>query len=80
MKKNILKVLLILSTITLANAEASKVAPLMMSMTDIKGKTYTVEGTAQGLKVQGTEGKVTFIEFFGHQCPPCLASIPHQTG
>ena len=23
------------------------------------------------------EGKVVFLEFFGHQCPPCLMSIPH---
>jgi len=77
MKKNILKVFLVLSFLTSIQAENTKTAPLMMSMTDIKGKTYTVEGTTQGLKIQGLEGKVTFIEFFGHQCPPCLASIPH---
>jgi len=49
----------------------------MMTMTDINGKTYNVQGTEQGLKIQGLEGKVIFLEFFGHQCPPCLASIPH---
>ena len=48
-----------------------------MSMTDINGKTYTVTGTEQGLKIQGLEGKIVFLEFFGHKCPPCLASIPH---
>jgi len=48
-----------------------------MTMTDIKGKTYNVKGTEEGLKIQGLEGKVIFLEFFGHQCPPCLASIPH---
>jgi len=77
MKKNILKVFLVLSLLTSIQAKDTKPAPLMMSMTDIKGKTYTVEGTTQGLKIQGLEGKVTFIEFFGHQCPPCVASIPH---
>ncbi len=47
-------------------------------MTDIKGKTYNVTGTEQGLTIQGLEGKVVFLEFFGHKCPPCLASIPHM--
>jgi len=48
-----------------------------MSMTDINGKKYKVQGTEQGLNIEGLEGKVIFLEFFGHKCPPCLASIPH---
>ena len=48
-----------------------------MSFTDTKGKTYNVQGTEQGLNIEGLEGKVIFLEFFGHNCPPCLASIPH---
>ena len=48
-----------------------------MSMTDIAGKTYKVTGTEQGLKIKGLEGKIVFLEFFGHKCPPCLKSIPH---
>jgi len=48
-----------------------------MTMTDVSGKTYNVAGTEQGLKIEGLEGKVVFLEFFGHKCPPCLASIPH---
>ena len=48
-----------------------------MTMTDVNGKTYNVTGTEQGLKIEGLEGKVVFLEFFGHKCPPCLASIPH---
>lgn len=48
-----------------------------MSLKDTQGKTYQVQGTEQGLKIAGMEGKVVFLEFFGHQCPPCLASIPH---
>ncbi len=48
-----------------------------MTLTDINNKTYTVTGTEQGLKIKGLEGKVIFLEFFGHKCPPCLASIPH---
>lgn len=48
-----------------------------MSMTDTSGKTYKVQGTDQGLNIEGLQGKVIFLEFFGHKCPPCLASIPH---
>ncbi|MCD6212645.1 MAG: redoxin domain-containing protein [Sulfurovum sp.] len=47
------------------------------SMTDIEGKTYKITGTDQGLKIKGLEGKIIFLEFFGHKCPPCLKSIPH---
>jgi len=57
----------------------SVTAPKMplMTMTDTNGKTYKVQGTEQGLKIEGLEGKIVFLEFFGHKCPPCLASIPH---
>jgi len=48
-----------------------------MSITDIKGKSYKVVGTEEGLKIEGLEGKIVFLEFFGHRCPPCLKSIPH---
>jgi len=57
----------------------SVTAPKMplMTMTDTNGKTYKVQGTEQGLNIEGLEGKIIFLEFFGHRCPPCLASIPH---
>ena len=58
-------------------AQAKEMALPQMSMTDITGKTYKVTGTEQGLHIEGLEGKVVFLEFFGHNCPPCLASIPH---
>jgi thiol-disulfide isomerase/thioredoxin len=50
-----------------------------MSITDVNGKTYKVTGTEQGLTIKGLEGKILFLEFFGHKCPPCLKSIPHLT-
>ncbi|PHS34401.1 MAG: thioredoxin [Sulfurovum sp.] len=77
MRTCIITILLVLSFFTYAQAQDGKSAPLMMSMTDIKGTTYTVQGTEEGLDIQGLEGKVVFLEFFGHKCPPCLASIPH---
>ncbi len=74
MKKLLVSVLLLFTLLTSTQAASQPV----MSMTDIKGKTYQVTGTEQGLKIQGLEGKIVFLEFFGHKCPPCLASIPHM--
>ncbi len=48
-----------------------------MSVTDINGKSYKIQGTTNGFEFEGTKGKVVILEFFGHHCPPCLASIPH---
>ena len=73
-----MKKLLVLSILlfSLFTSLQAKSAPTM-SMTDIKGKTYKITGTDQGLKIKGLEGKIVFLEFFGHKCPPCLKSIPH---
>lgn len=73
--KKLLITLLLFSLTCLVQAEEKPLA--QMAMTDITGKTYNVTGTEQGLTIQGLEGKVVFLEFFGHKCPPCLASIPH---
>ncbi len=74
---HLFKIFILFSLFTYVQAVETKPAPLMMTMTDINGKTYTVEGTEQGLNIEGLKGKVVFLEFFGHKCPPCLASIPH---
>ena len=73
MKKLLASAVLMFALLTSSQAANN----MKMSMTDIKGKTYQVTGTEQGLKIQGLEGKIVFLEFFGHKCPPCLASIPH---
>ncbi len=75
MKKLLVSTLMLFAFLGLAHAEATKKSNL--TITDINGKTYTITGTKEGLKISGMEGKVVFLEFFGHQCPPCLASIPH---
>lgn len=77
MKNLLIKALLLFSLLTYAQAAGDKSPLAPMKMTDITGKTYDVQGTEQGLKIKGLEGKVVFLEFFGHKCPPCLASIPH---
>ena len=73
MRKILIATMLLLFTLS---GQASEVQQ-KMSMTDVNGKTYAVTGTEQGLNIEGLEGKVVFLEFFGHKCPPCLASIPH---
>jgi thiol-disulfide isomerase/thioredoxin len=73
--RKLLTTLLLLALATFSQANEKPLA--QMTMTDTTGKTYNVTGTEQGLKIQGLEGKVIFLEFFGHKCPPCLASIPH---
>lgn len=77
MKNLLTKTLMIFSFLITTHLNAVKSPLVPMEMTDITGKTYEVQGTEQGLKINGLEGKVVFLEFFGHKCPPCLASIPH---
>lgn len=48
-----------------------------MEMTDTEGKTYSVVGTNQALKIEGMNGKMVFLEFFGLQCPACKEAMPH---
>jgi len=74
MKKILVSVLMLLSLS--AFSQASGQQPVI-NITDIKGITHQITGTEQGLKIKGLEGKIVFLEFFGHRCPPCLASIPH---
>jgi len=76
MIKKLLLASLLLFTLSQAEQPSTEKQPTM-SMTDTNGKTYKVQGTEQGLNIEGLEGKVVFLEFFGHKCPPCLASIPH---
>ncbi|WP_373028330.1 TlpA family protein disulfide reductase [Sulfurovum sp.] len=77
MKKLLTTSLLLLSLLTYTQAAENEKLLAEMTMTDITGKTYDVMGTEQGLNIKGLEGKVIFLEFFGHKCPPCLESIPH---
>ncbi len=77
MKKLLTATFLLFSLLTTMQAAEDQAQQPTMKMTDVTGKTYDVTGTEQGLKIKGLEGKVVFLEFFGHKCPPCLASIPH---
>ena len=73
MKKIITLFLLIVSLGTFSYAQEQP----DLSFKDINGKTIGVKGAEQGLDIPSLKGKVVFLEFFGHKCPPCLISIPH---
>jgi len=73
MRKILTSALLIFSLFTYTQAEEGP----QLTITDIKGVTHQITGTEQGLEFKGLEGKIVFLEFFGHKCPPCLKSIPH---
>ena len=73
MRKILTSVLLIFSLFTYIEAAQEP----KMSITDIKGVTHEITGTEQGINIKGLEGKIVFLEFFGHKCPPCIKSIPH---
>jgi thiol-disulfide isomerase/thioredoxin len=73
MKKLLLSLLLGLSVSI--SAYASEQPDL--SFKDTKGATIQVKGAENGLDIPSLKGKVVFMEFFGHQCPPCIMSIPH---
>jgi len=74
MKKLLLAALMLLTFSSISQAAS---AQPVMTITDIHGVAHQITGTQEGFKIKGLEGKIVFLEFFGHRCPPCLASIPH---
>jgi thiol-disulfide isomerase/thioredoxin len=78
MKKIVALAFTLFTLFTFAQGGKDDTSLIEMTMTDIAGKTYEVTGTTQGFKIKGLENKIVFLEFFGHKCPPCLASIPHM--
>ena len=48
-----------------------------MEMFDTDGKNYKINAVNNEFKIEGAEGKVVFLEFFGLNCPACKATMPH---
>jgi len=69
------KLLLIASIILFSSIAQAK--DHKMTATDVNGNTLHITGTKTGFNIDEHKGKVIFLEYFGHMCPPCLASIPH---
>jgi len=70
--KRLTLLVFIVSLLTFANASDDKLA-----VTTIEGKKLNIIGTEDGLLIPEYKGKIIFLEFFGHRCPPCLKSISH---
>lgn len=73
MKKSIMFMLVAIMLSTLSFAKSNPI----MKVQDTNGKTYTIQGTSNGLIINEFKNKILFVEFFGHNCPPCLKTIPH---
>ena len=48
-----------------------------ISITDTDGKSYKIEANNDDIKIEGMEGKVVSLEFFGLKCPACKDAMPH---
>jgi len=70
MKKTLLALLTLLAFTLNLSAED-------MKMVDTDGKSYKVVGTDNNIKIEGMEGKVIFLEFFGLNCPGCKRIMPN---
>ncbi|CAA6798979.1 MAG: Thioredoxin [uncultured Sulfurovum sp.] len=67
MKKFIILLMTLLTTLLYAQD---------MEMTDTNGTTYKVYAKDDQFEIEGMEGKVVFLEFFGLQCPACTEIMP----
>jgi len=77
MKKLFSSAILVLSLLNFSTASSEVKPHVTMNITDTNGTSYEIKSTPLGLEIDKLKGKVIFLEFFGHSCPPCLMSIPH---
>jgi len=70
MKKTIVTIVTFLLLGTLLYAQE-------IEMFDTDGQSYKVLAQNNDIKIEGMEGKVIFIEFFGLNCPACKEAMPH---
>ena len=61
MRKIITSALLLFSFLTFTQATEKPTQQPQMSITDVKGNTYRITGTEQGLDIKGLEGKIIFL-------------------
>ena len=47
-----------------------------MEMIDTDGKSYKIHAQDDQFEIEGMEGKVVFLEFFGLRCPACKEIMP----
>ena len=70
----ILSIFLLLISFLVAGENAKK--ELSFDIADIQGNSYHIVNTDEGLDIKELRGKVVFLAFFGHRCPPCRMEMP----
>jgi thiol-disulfide isomerase/thioredoxin len=50
---------------------------LDFKLKDVKDNVYHINSNIDGLNIKELKGKVVFLAFFGHRCPPCMREISH---
>ena len=70
----ILSIFLLLVSFLIAGDNIKK--ELSFDITDIQGNSYHIINTDEGLDIKELKGKVVFLAFFGHKCPPCKMEMP----
>lgn len=69
-----LKLLLIIGLLsTFVFAKEKK--DLNFTLKDNKNTAYHIKSTEAGMDIKELKGKVVFLAFFGHRCPPCMMEI-----
>ncbi len=71
MKKTLISILILL-TFGINTLSAKS-----MEMFDTDGESYKINAVGNKFKIEGTEGKVVFLEFFGLNCPACKEIMPN---
>ena len=69
-----LTLLLTIATLIFADVDATKT--VSFDINDIQGNYYHITSTDEGLDIPSLKGKVVFLAFFGHRCPPCRMEMP----
>ena len=68
---------ILISTLIFLTLGINTLYPKNMEMFDTDGKNYKINAVNNEFKIEGAEGKVVFLEFFGLNCPACQTTMPH---
>ena len=72
----ILLTLFLLVNLVVAGLFDSDPKEISFEIRDVNGHTYHIKDKADGLDIKELKGKVVFLAFFGHRCPPCMMEVP----
>ena len=59
-----------------ADEESSDTNTITFDVRDANNNMYHIVDKQDGLDIDKLRGKVVFLAFFGHRCPPCMMEVP----